>query len=154
LLWSKGWPSPKLPALPHPRLGCLCMGGRPGYSGEKDPHLSYLLFPNQGWFGFVQVVGLGFCSLRPSLFLCSSASNALISSQTKICVRITLPRARLIKSQKSTIIIPFTISCQLCQLSRVPIGSVEYRETVLRRLLFQRTAFLFKQIYMALSYGS
>jgi hypothetical protein len=144
LLWSKGWPSPKLPTLPQPRLGWLRMDGRPRYAGEKDPHLSYPLFPNQGWVGFIQVVGQGFCSLRPSLFLCSSASNALISSGTKICVRIALSRARPIKSQKATIIIPFTISCRLCQLSSVPIGSIEYRETVLRRLLFQRTEFLLK----------
>jgi hypothetical protein len=35
-----------------------------------------------------------------------------------------------------------------------PFGSIEYRETVLRRLLFQRIGFLFKQIHTALSYGS
>jgi hypothetical protein len=121
------------------------MGGRPRYAGEKDPHLSYLLFPNQGWVGFIQVVGQSFCSLCPSLFLYSSTSNALISSQTKICVQIAFSCARLIKSQKATIIIPFTISCWRRQLSWAPVGSIEYRETVLRRLLFQRTGFLFKK---------
>jgi hypothetical protein len=120
-LQSKGWPSPKLPALPQPRLGWLHLGGEPRYAGEKDPHPSYQLFPNQSWVGIVQVVGQGFCSLSPPLFLSSSASNASISSQTKICVRIALSHARLIKSQKATIIIPFTRSCQLCQLSRALI---------------------------------
>jgi hypothetical protein len=107
LLQIKGWPSPKLPTLPQPRLGWLPLGAEPRYAGEKDPHPSYQLFPNRGWVGIVQVVGQGFCSLRPPLFLCSSASNASISSWTKICVRIALSHARLIKSQKATIIIPF-----------------------------------------------
>jgi hypothetical protein len=107
LLWSKRWPSPKLPTLPQPGLGWLHLGGEPRYAGEKDPHPNYQLFPNRGWVGIVQVVGQGFCSLRPPLFLCSSASNASISSWTKICVRIALSHVRLIKSQKATIIIPF-----------------------------------------------
>jgi hypothetical protein len=90
LFWSKGWPSPKLPTLPQPRLGWLRLDGRPRYAGKKDPQLGYPLFLNQGWVGFIQVVGQGFYSLHPSLFLCSSASNASISSPTKICVQIAL----------------------------------------------------------------
>jgi hypothetical protein len=140
LLWRKGWPSHNLPTVSQPRMGWLHLGGRPRYTGE-DPHISYPLFPNQGSVGFIQVVGQGFCSLCPSLFLCSSASNASISSWTKICVHIALSHTRLIKPQKAMIISPFGKSCRLCQLSRVLIGSIECRETGLRKLLFQRTGF-------------
>jgi hypothetical protein len=118
---SKEWPSPKLLTLTQLRLGWLHLDGKPRCTGEKDPHLGYQLFPNQGWVGIIQMVGQGFSFLLPSLFLCSSASNASISSRTKICVRIALSHARLIKRQKAMIIIPFTRSYQLYQLSRALI---------------------------------
>jgi hypothetical protein len=154
LLQSKGWPSPKLLALPQPRLGWPHLGGEPRYAGEKDPHQSYQLFPNRSWVGIVWVVSQGFCSLPPSLFLHSSASTASINSQTKICVRVTLSCARLIKSQKAMIIIRFVRSCQLRQLSWVLM--VHYQSSTGKQYKgdSSENRILFKQIHRALSHRS